>query len=367
MPAQTDPVLRLHTLCPYYTMFPLRFPFTALSQANAGDWVLDPFCGRGTTLFASRLRGLPSVGIDSNPVAAAIAAAKLAIATAEDIIALCRRILEEGDSHQDVPEAEFWQRCYSRKTLLAICILREYFAHRCVTPEEIILRALVLGILHGPQTRNTPTYLSNQMPRTYATKPAAALRFWKRHRMFPSTVDVSAAVRRRAHFSLAEIPKASGGRVYLADSRTANIGLRHPPFTWVITSPPYFGMRTYRPDQWIRNWFLGGRVDVDYGQDGQIPHQDESFTAEMAKVWANVARFCQNGARLVIRFGSLPSKETDARAIIRESLSLADRGWRILTVRDAGKASNGNRQAEQFRGKTNEALREIDVYARLET
>src|SRR6516164_10379276 len=77
LPDVTAPLLRLNGLCPYYTMFPLSFPFDVLASSKAGGWVLDPFCGRGTTILAARLRGLPSVGVDSNPVAGAIAGAKL--------------------------------------------------------------------------------------------------------------------------------------------------------------------------------------------------------------------------------------------------------------------------------------------------
>ena len=81
-------MLRLNTVCPYYTMFPLAFPLERLARAEATEWVLDPFCGRGTTVFAARLRGLGCVGIDSNPIAAAIAAAKLTDTTAEAVIEL---------------------------------------------------------------------------------------------------------------------------------------------------------------------------------------------------------------------------------------------------------------------------------------
>src|SRR5687768_692706 len=68
----------LNAICPYYTMFPLAFPLGVLKRrSQPKQWVLDPFCGRGTTTFAARLLGLSSVGLDSNPLAAALAAAKL--------------------------------------------------------------------------------------------------------------------------------------------------------------------------------------------------------------------------------------------------------------------------------------------------
>lgn len=34
---------------------------------KAGDWVLDPFCGSGTTLVECKKRGIHSIGIDANP------------------------------------------------------------------------------------------------------------------------------------------------------------------------------------------------------------------------------------------------------------------------------------------------------------
>src|SRR5437870_4140125 len=71
------PKLRLNGVCAYYAMFPLSFPYRRLRAVKRGSWVLDPFCGRGTTNVAARLLGLPSVGIDSSPVATAIASAKL--------------------------------------------------------------------------------------------------------------------------------------------------------------------------------------------------------------------------------------------------------------------------------------------------
>src|SRR5436309_15432246 len=45
LPALTAPVLRLNGLAPYYTMFPLAFPFAALASAKRSEWVFDPFCG----------------------------------------------------------------------------------------------------------------------------------------------------------------------------------------------------------------------------------------------------------------------------------------------------------------------------------
>ena len=70
--------IALNAICPYFTMFPLDFPHSVLaSRARSGECVLDPFCGRGTTNFAARLLGLPTIGIDTDLVAMAATEAKL--------------------------------------------------------------------------------------------------------------------------------------------------------------------------------------------------------------------------------------------------------------------------------------------------
>src|SRR5436853_2357173 len=98
----------LNAICPYFTMFPLAFPRKILNTyARKGQRVLDPFCGRGTTNFAARLAGLDTVGVDSNPVAAAITSAKLATTSLNAVIHAARRILDERAKVQK-PSGEFW-------------------------------------------------------------------------------------------------------------------------------------------------------------------------------------------------------------------------------------------------------------------
>lgn len=366
LPAPSSKLLRLNGLCPYYTMFPLSFPFRSLARAQHGDWLIDPFCGRGTSNFAARLRGIPSVGIDSNPVAAAIARAKLVDIRPGYIIQTARRILETKQEPSIIPEGDFWDLAYHPETLLDICKLREHLLKKRDIKSEVALRALTLGILHGPMVKGKPTYLSNQMPRTYATKPAAAVRYWRKKRLRPKKIDVLDAISRRAHFSFAELPTATEGEVFSADSRHADLGSRRR-FRWVITSPPYYGMRTYVPDQWLRNWFLGGPADVEYSMAKQIPHKSEDeFVAGLAAVWKKMASVCLPGAKMIIRFGALPSSKKEPRDLLSRTLAEAKCGWRTLTLKKAGTAKHGRRQYDQFGPSLSTPIDEIDLYAMLE-
>ena len=107
-------------------MFPLDFPVRVLSgRAEPGQWVLDPFSGRGTTNYAARLLGLPSIGIDSSPVAAALTEAKLANATPEEIVETATRIIGSAPPPNDLPHGQFWKLAFHPRVLETLCKLRE--------------------------------------------------------------------------------------------------------------------------------------------------------------------------------------------------------------------------------------------------
>jgi hypothetical protein len=345
-------------------MFPLDFPLSILlRRAQAGDVVLDPFCGRGTTNFAARLVGLRSLGVDSSPVAAAITASKLATTTVEGILDEARRILAKRKAHQ-VPIGEFWQWAFHPTVLGALCRLREAFLEDCTTDARIALRGIVLGALHGPRQKTFQSYFSNQCPRTYSPKPAYATRFWQRRGLVPETVDVLAVLARRAKRYYRAFSSVTG-TVRLADSREAGALQSESPdtrFNWVITSPPYYGMRTYIPDQWLRNWFVGGPDAVDYTNRAQVVHSSpEDFAADLRQVWRNAGDVCAEDAKMVIRFGGITDRRADPLELIKNSF--IDSGWRIATAREAGTATEGKRQADSFLRTKSKPVNEYDVWA----
>lgn len=182
MEIQNDHKSMLNGICPYFTMFPIDFPSSILSQyASAGDIILDPFCGRGTTNYASRILGLSSIGIDSSPVAVALSEAKMANTSPRSIIRVARSVLGEVASPDNLPQGEFWERAFHEDVLYTLCRLREGLLQNCRSDSRKALRAIVMGALHGPSAKTRDSYFSNQCQRTYAPKPRYAVKFWQEH------------------------------------------------------------------------------------------------------------------------------------------------------------------------------------------
>src|SRR5579859_2970360 len=214
----------LNGICPYFTMFPLDFPYTILrAHAQPGEWVIDPFCGRGTTNYASRVLGLPSIGIDSNPVAVALSQAKLANTSPALIMQVTRRILDEVPVPGDLPEGEFWEWAFHQDVLHLLCRLREGLLRNCRSDARKALRAIILGALHGPRFKLRASYFSNQSPRTYAPKPRYAVNYWKARNLLPLPVDVMDIIAVRAQRYYANETTRAVGRIIAGDSRSRTI------------------------------------------------------------------------------------------------------------------------------------------------
>jgi DNA methylase len=354
----------LNAVCPYYTMYPLKFPLSVLQRhGRPGEWVLDPFCGRGTTNFAARLLGMPSFGVDSSPIAVALAGAKLVYATPGRVV-LCASTILSKSSTPPIPSGEFWEWAYHPATLADVCRLREALLASCSSPTRVLLRAIILGALHGPQPKGRPSYFSNQAPRTFAPKPRYAVNFWRARDMQPKKVNVLDVISERAKRYLAVHPPDVAGSAIIADSRVENTFDEFPPPAWVITSPPYYGMRTYIPDQWLRSWFLGGPDYVEYSQPAmQLEHTGaEHFAGQLALVWKNIARRANERTRLVIRFGGIHDRDAEPMDVLRTSL--VSSGWHIETALEVPDADTGRRQVRQFQSSPKKGITEHDVYCR---
>ena len=363
----------LNAICPYYTMYPLSFAQASLSSVRAGGAVLDPFCGRGTTAFAARTRRLKSFNIDVSPVAVAITEAKLSNVKPEAIVAEARRLLAEYDPDPE-PEGAFWNLAYHPDTLNVIlqlrCGLREADASDGGIPARTALRGILLGALHGPIPKTKYSYLSNQMMRTFAPKPAYSVRFWTTRGMQPPKVDVLAIVAERAARYYGSPLAAPVSAALLGDARKLApemLPWENIRFDAVVTSPPYWGMTTYLPDQWLRAWLLGGPSSPDYKIGDQIAQKSkDAFCEGLAEVWQRAAELCNPGARLAIRFGGLPSQYCDPAALLRRSLELASGVWKITRIRPVAAPTGNSRQAMQMSDRgCSTPTSEIDVLCRL--
>lgn len=354
----------LHSICPYFAMFPPEFvEHYTLAFSNPGDIVLDPFCGRGTTVFESVLLNRNAYGLDISPVAYCITSAK---ANPPNLLAVLTRLdllRNEFETSTDVcvPRSEFFHWCYAERTLRQICFLRRSVDWRQDVVDRFIT-ALVLNCLHG-ESHKTENCFSNRMPRTISTKPMYSVRWWKERDLYPPERDVFEILARQAAFRLSgSVPRMSG-QVRLGDAR--DIVKVFPELIravqLVVTSPPYFDTTDYGEDQWLRMWFLGGGEypKARLFRDSRYENVSEYWNF-IRETFSQIGKLLTGDAVVVVRIGGKAFDDEVLADGLRNALDCALPDFYVGEATESRSSDIRRRQTNVFRPGTSGRRREVD-------
>ena len=363
---------KLHAICPYFAMFPHTFAQTQiLAHSQSGDVVLDPFSGRGTTILESHLLGRRGIAVDVNPVAACISGAKSRV---PDLRAVNARIDELQDGFGETCQEDlnqeanslppFFQRAFHHTTLNELLFSKRQLRWK-TDPTDCFVTALVLGSLHGEMDRS-PSYFSNQMPRTISPKPAYSLKYWDRNGQWPQKKVTFDILRRRAELRFKDDPPRILGTVVLVDvRRAAGVLPQHTDSVdLVVTSPPYLNVTNYEEDQWLRLWYLGGEPRPTYRQvstDDRHTNLNE-YWRFLSQAWKGIAPLLKREAVMVCRIGG---KQLGADQVTRgtlESVRAAFPGASLL--HGPLITTPVHRQTDSFRPGT-QSTPEVDLVMRV--
>lgn len=244
---------------PYYAMFPVSFATAAVKEyTKPGDGVLDPFAGRGTSLFAAASEGRFGLGVEINPVGWVYGKAKLHTADRYSVEERIRWLGKKAHHYRSAAKSlpHFFNSCFHpdvQRFLLAARSLLDWRRRKT----DWTTMALLMVHLHGKRQNA----LSNQMRQTKAMSPQYAVDWWKQHNLKPPERDPVAFMLKKIAWRYAKGCLQSGSsRIYLGDSQSvlARCESHSTKTKLLLTSPPYYGVTNYFYDQWLRLWLLGG-------------------------------------------------------------------------------------------------------------
>jgi DNA modification methylase len=254
---------RWSTFGPYYAMFPLDFARRVIARyTDSGDTVIDPFSGRGTTVFCAAEAGRTGVGAEITALGWLYAKVKLGPAPEEQVVDRIGKIyatsLENPWDHAAADMPEFFHVCFCRNVLRFLLAARSELDWRGNGVDATAM-AFILVHLHGKMSGSRPSALSNQMRQSKAMAPGYSVEWWRKNGYDePPVIDPVAFLKARLRWRYARgvLPRHDS-RVVLGDCR--DVFPRHGfrPAKLLLTSPPYCGVTSYYYDQWLRFWMLG--------------------------------------------------------------------------------------------------------------
>jgi hypothetical protein len=245
---------------PYYAMFPTNFADRVVSRySTTGAVVLDPFAGRGTTLFSAGTNSRCGIGVEINPVGWVYSSVKLKPAPETLVM---KRVFDVWykrhhyrNQAEDLPR--FFKKCFHKHVREFLVTARGQLDWRNSRVDRTLM-AFLLVYLHGKRTQA----LSNQMRQTKSMSPQYALAWWRDNEMRVPNVDPVEFLldRVRWRYALGVPSVKNSSRAYFGCStRLVATVAQHLPKkpSLLLTSPPYFGVTNYHYDQWLRLWLLG--------------------------------------------------------------------------------------------------------------
>jgi DNA modification methylase len=258
---------------PYYAMFPLDFAFDVVEKySRPGDYIIDPFAGRCSSIFAGGVLGRNSLGIEINPVGWLYGSVKLRPADKDQVIDRLLEIYGKRNYYKRTIEKMdlFFRLCYCPEVLKFLLAARENLAWQTNTVDATLM-SIALVYLHGKIGQG----LSNQMRMTKSMSMNYSINWWKKHRLTkPPTINPCEFLLNRINWRYEKgKPTTSESAVVFGDSaqELANIEERAArndiKFSLLFTSPPYCSITNYHVDQWLRLWLLGGAASPQLLKD----------------------------------------------------------------------------------------------------
>ncbi len=257
---------------PYYAMFPLEFAFDIVKEySKPGQLVLDPFAGRGSSIYAAATQNRIGLGIEINSLGWIYSQTKLQPASLWNVEKRLISLIEKSKANvqalMELPE--FFSMCYS-ETVLNFLITARNELNWKKSKVDRTLMGLLLIHLHGKLGEG----LSNQMRQTKAMGPKYSIDWWqKMNYITPPEIPIEDFLldRIRRRYSKGKPKVTEESIVKLGDCtqllpKIAKLvdNNKKKPCSLLFTSPPYQGVTNYHDDQWLRLWMLGGDPKPGY-------------------------------------------------------------------------------------------------------
>ncbi len=282
-----------------------RFFIERLTQP--GDFVYDPFMGRGTTLVEAAMLGRTPVGCDVNPLSRALVKPRLNPPTPEQVAARLSKI--DFDSKHEIPEELLV--FYHPETLREIVALKTYLENRRAQGTIDIIDEFICMVAVNRLTGHAPGFFSvYTLPPNQAVSIKSQIKINAKRNQTPPRRIVPALILKKVRALLKEcddtlretLSRSFKNSLLVTGQSKHTPEISSDSIHLVVTSPPFLDVVDYAGDNWLRCWFMG--IDPK-AVSITMSKTLEQWEAQMTLVFHELFRVLRRGGHIAFEVGEV--------------------------------------------------------------
>lgn len=279
---------------------------------DPGEYVYDPFMGRGTTLIEAALLARHPVGNDINPLSVAFTKPRLN----PPLLHAIETRLAHINFNDPAEMPEDLHAFYHPDTLRQISSLKKYLVCRQRNDQldgvDEWIRMVAINRLTGHSSGFFSVYT---LPPNQAVSIKSQRRINEKRGQTPPQRDVTRIILKKSRQLLADITEGvrqtlnrlGPAAVLLTCSADVTPEIPDQSISLIVTSPPFLNVVQYATDNWLRCWFLG--IDAEEVKL-TVPSKLADWEIVMNRVFMELSRILKPGGHVAFEVGEVHAGTT---------------------------------------------------------